>query len=173
MENDVTDRVWDKDVQDFIEACKNAKLGSIVLGYSTIDDGRKILNVTAQYHPLRGEPVPVGYRWTDTRGPGWLPEVFVRAKTAAATAQSSAFRRLAWRAGLWRERKRLADALLALKDIFFKAQLVRSWLDQEHLKTMNSDAASIAKAQELTLQTLNDLAYLYSGHPNPLVTQRP
>jgi hypothetical protein len=43
--------------------------------------------------------------------------------------------------------------------------MVRAALDVEHLKALtNEEEVSVARAQELTLQTLNDLAYLYSAH---------
>jgi hypothetical protein len=62
MENGVTDRLWDKGVQDFIGACKHEKLGAVMLGYSMMDDGRKILNVSALYRTRRHQMIPAGYR---------------------------------------------------------------------------------------------------------------
>jgi len=46
MENSVEDRLWDKDVQEFIEACKHCQLSDVLLDYTVMDGGRKILNVT-------------------------------------------------------------------------------------------------------------------------------
>jgi hypothetical protein len=94
---------------------------------------------------------------------GWVPAVFLEEETAPAANQSDVFFRMAWRSGLLREWNHVA--LTAVSDIFFKAQMVRAELDAEHLNALRSDdLQSVARAQELTLQTLNDLAYLYSWH---------
>lgn len=165
MENGVTDRLWDKDVQEFIDACKHEKLSSVVLGYSEMDDGRKILNVTALYRTRSLGLILVGYRWVVHPERGWLPEFFVGNQTVPAAQQGAAVFGIAWRTGLRRERRHLRSALLTVREIFFKAQMVRAALDVEHLKALtNEEEVSVARAQELTLQTLNDLAYLYSAH---------
>lgn len=165
MENGVTDRLWDKDVQGFIEACKHVKLTGVTLGYSVMEDGRKILNVSGQYQTRFGGLLPIGYGWVNKPRLGWVPEVFVGQETAPAANQSGLFFRLAWRAGLLREWKHLASALVAVGEIFFRAQRVRDGLDKEHIKALGTEGeSSIVRAQELTLQTLNDLAYLYSSH---------
>ncbi|MET4143926.1 hypothetical protein [Arthrobacter sp. UYCo732] len=163
MENGVTDRLWDKDIQEFIEACKHEKLGDITLGYTGMDGGRKILNVTATYRSARG-PLLIGYRWAENRQLGWLPEVFVGTRTAPASHEARAHVRLAWQSGMWRERRDLISALLAVTQVFFRAQMVRTGLDQEHAKRFTATELTAERAQELTLQTLNDLAFLYSAH---------
>jgi hypothetical protein len=162
MENGVDDRLWDKEIQQFIEACKNGKLGSILLGYTVMDDGRKILNVQATYSSRQG-PVRIGYRWAQSRRLGWLPVVFVGERAAAAVHQVRALRVLAWQSGLWRERRDLTAALLAVTQVFFRAQMVRAGLDEEHVKLLADAGPESERVQDMTLQTLNDLAFLYSG----------
>jgi len=158
MENSVEDRLWDKDVQEFIEACKHCQLSDVLLDYTVMDGGRKILNVTASFRSRTRGSVMVGYRWAESPRYSWLPQVFVGGHTAPAAHRPGAFRQIAWRAGLWRERTGLDAALLAVKEVFFRAQIVRGGLDKEHLK-LHPD---VEAAQKLTLQVINDLAFLYS-----------
>jgi hypothetical protein len=190
MENGVTDRLWDKDVQEYIAACRHEKLTDITLGYSAGDDGHSFLTASALYVTLKGRAVPIGYRWADSKS-GRTAEVYVgKARTAAPRELEGLFR-LALRAGLWRERRHVAFALLAVSDVHLKADGVRSRLHFEHLKALYRDEglsaallrasrvdgldsherkAKAAQAHELTLQTLNDLAYLYgarSGNDSP------
>lgn len=183
MENGVTDRLWDKDVQEYIAACRHEKLSDITLGYSAGEDGHSFLTASALYVTLKGRAVPIGYRWADSKS-GRTAEVYVgKARTAAPQELEGLFR-LALRAGLWRERRHVAFALLAVSDVHLKADGVRSRLHFEHLKALYGyDAVSLAllqssrvdgidaperraraaQAHELTLQTLNDLAYLYGA----------
>lgn len=162
MESGISDRLWDRGVQTFIEACKHPRLSDITLDYTVVDGSRKIFKVLATYRS-RGGPIRVGYRWTESRRMGWLPEVFVGERTAPGAHHARAFRNLAWQSGLWRERRDLGSAMLAVTQIFFRAQTVRNELDQEHMKRFADTGAPVERAQELTLQTLNDLAFLYSG----------
>lgn len=106
-----------------------------------------------------------GDRWVEHPERGWLPEFFVGSQTVPAAQEGAAVFGIAWRTGLRRERRHLGSALLTVREIFFKAQMVRAALDVEHLKALtNEEEVSVARAQELTRQTLNDLAYLYSAH---------
>ncbi|WP_314192394.1 hypothetical protein [uncultured Arthrobacter sp.] len=65
MKNGATDRLWDKDVQEFIEACKHEKLADIEVGYSGI--GSTFLSVSARYRTRRGRLMPIGYRWVESK----------------------------------------------------------------------------------------------------------
>jgi hypothetical protein len=183
MENGITDRLWDKDVQEYIAACRHEKLSDITLGYSAGDDGHSFLTASALYVTLRGRAVPIGYRWAASKS-GRTAEVYVgKARTTASQGLEGLFR-LALRAGLWRERRHVAFALLALTDVHLKADGVRSRLHFEHLKALYRDEADLLallqssrgdgidaperrataeQAHELTLQILNDLAYLYGA----------
>lgn len=169
MENGVTDRLWDKDVQEFIEACKAKHLGDVRLGYTVMEDGRKLLSVAAVYRSSRRGPMPVGYRWVHRGRGGWLPFVFLGTAASLPPLQKSLVRRAVWSQGLWRERKEASEALAAVGHIFFKAHAVRQGLDAEHLKQYPDD---LERVQVMTLQTLNDLAFLYSssgsGRTKPL-----
>jgi hypothetical protein len=158
MDSSVTDRLWDKEVQEFIAACKAVQLGDVVLSYTEADDG-KFLGVAAVYRSARWGPMPIGYSWVKQPATGWLPEVFLGRATGFAGQRRLLIRRAVWRQGLWWERHDLSNALEAVGQVFFKAQAVRAGLDGEHLKLFPDDPA---RAQELTLQTLNDLAFLYS-----------
>lgn len=189
MENGVTDRLWDKDIQEYIAACRHEKLSDITLGYSDGDGGPVFLTASAYYFTLKGRSVPIGYRWVDSKS-GKAAEVYVGKATAPAAQELDGLFRLALRAGLWRERRHVAFALLAVTDVYFKADGVRGRLHFEHLRALCGDeAVSVAllqsggadgsgslenkkvdQAYELTLQTLNDLAYLYgarSGNDSP------
>jgi hypothetical protein len=190
MENGVSDRLWDKDVQEYIAACRHEKLSDITLGYSAGHQGQSSLTASALYVTLKGRKVPIGYRWADSK-PGRMAEVYVGKATAPAPQELEGLFRLALRAGLWRERRHVAFALLAVAEVHMKADGVRSRLHFEHLKALYRDeAVPIAlhqsaggdgidapeqraraeQAHELTLQTLNDLAYLYgarSGNDSP------
>jgi hypothetical protein len=160
MESNVTDRLWDKEVQEFIEACKSVQLSDVRLSYTEAGDGR-FLGVTAVYRSPKRGPLPIGYSWVKQDRTGWLPEVFLGSSTAFAGLRGALIRRMVWRHGLWRERQDLTNALDAVGQVFFKAQSVRAGLDREHLKQFQDE---LERAQALTLQTLNDLAFLYSGH---------
>lgn len=170
----MTDRLWDSDVQKYIEACKHELLRDIRLGYTVLNEEERFLDVSASFPSRRGY-VAIGYRWAESsRYGGWLPEVFVGGHTAPAGLRGG-FGGIAWRAGLWRERKDLARALAAVTDVFFKAQVVRAGLGQSFsdqcLETRSPGSAQLPENAKsvteqghvLTLQTLNDLAYLYSG----------
>lgn len=37
MENEAADRLWDKDVQEFIQTCKAKQLGDVSLGYIVME----------------------------------------------------------------------------------------------------------------------------------------
>lgn len=164
MAHEEDDSLWDKGVQEFIEACKHEKLIDISLGYSVLDAKRQILKVSAQYRSRSRGLIPIGYRWADRPKLGWVAEVFVGDKTAPAGQKPDAYFRIAWRAGLWRERKQLAEALKGVTNIFFKAHRVRGGLELEHLKAIERDGdLPVPRAREVTLQTLNDLAFLYGG----------
>ncbi|WP_139187283.1 hypothetical protein [Pseudarthrobacter chlorophenolicus] len=166
----MTDRLWDKSVQEFIQACKHEQLRDVRLGYTVLDDTRKILNVTATYASRKRGPVSVGYRWAETKQ-GWLPEVFVDLHTAPA-GLPAAPRILAWKSRLWRERAGVRTALEAVSLIFFKATAVRN--DLGTMLTSRSPESSevvLEQGHLLTLQTLNDLAFIYSG--DQAASQRP
>lgn len=183
MENGVTDRLWDRDVQDFISACRHEKLSDISFGYSVLGDGKLLLTASALYLSRRGRHVPLGYRWTESKS-GTAAEVFVGKAKASAGQELDRLFGLALRAGLWGERRHVAFALLAVTEVHSKADGVRGRLELEYLKALyggepvpvapapsaRKDAAgsperkpSVTQAQELTLQTLNDLAYLYGA----------
>lgn len=165
MENGVTDRLWDRDVQEFISTCRQEKLSDITLNQRELDSGQPLLTVSATYRSRKGRLVPVGYRWTESRS-GVAGEVYLgKAKAPAGPGLEGLFR-LALRAGLWRERRHVAFALLALTDLHSKADGIRGRLQLEYLRAFGGDA-SAAQAQELTLQTLNDLAYLYGTRSTP------
>lgn len=163
MAHEEDDGLWDEGVQDFIEACKNEKLVDISLGYSVVDAERQILKVSALYRSRFRGLIPIGYRWADRPKLGWVPEVYVGEETAPAGHEPHGYSRIAWRSGLWRERKQLA-ALQGVTDVFFKAHRVRGGLELEHLKAIGEgDDLPVPRAREVTLQTLNDLAFLYGG----------
>jgi hypothetical protein len=182
MENGVTDRLWDKDVQEFISACRHEKLRDITLGYTVRGNGEMLLTASALYLSKRGRHVPLGYRWAESKS-GTAAEIFVGKAKASAGQELDGLFGLAVRAGLWGERRHVAFALLAVTDVHSKADGVRGRLQLEYLKalygvepvsvgplsSMRNDAADsqrqsrVAQAQELTLQTLNDLAYLYGA----------
>ncbi|MBP1136179.1 hypothetical protein JOE31_002411 [Arthrobacter sp. PvP023] len=181
MESSVTDRLWDKDVQEFISACRQEKLSDIALDHRAGADGRALLTVSATYRSRKGRIVPVGYRWADSRS-GLAAEVYAgKAKAPAGVALDGLFR-VALRAGLWAERRHVAFALLAVTDVQSKADGVSSRLQLEYLKVLGGKEPDfamtswsgrddspevpdrktlLARARELTMQTLNDLAYLY------------
>lgn len=186
MENGVTDRLWDKDVQEFIEACKHEKLADIEVGYSGV--GSAFLSVSARYRTRRGRLIPIGYRWVQSSKWGTHAEVYIGTVSAAGAHEAKQFFRLAWRARLWRERKDVAYALLAVTTLYFKAHAVRDRLQLEHLKDLKKDQEfsaallkgglddgldvddrrdAISQARDMTLQTLNDLAHLYGAHSEP------
>jgi hypothetical protein len=124
----------------------------------------------------------LGYRWAESKS-GTAAEIFVGKAKASAGQELDGLFGLAVRAGLWGERRHVAFALLAVTDVHSKADGVRGRLQLEYLKalhgvepvsvgplsSMRNDAADsqrqsrVAQAQELTLQTLNDLAYLYGA----------
>lgn len=183
MENGVTDRLWDKDVQEFIIACRHENLSDITLGYKILGGGQMLLTASAFYLSKRGRRVPVGYRWTESKS-GPTAEIFVGRAKASAGQELDGLFGLALRAGLWGERRHVAFALLAVTDVQSKADGVRGRLQFEYLKALYSDdpvpaeplpsgrsatselagqQSRIAQALELTLQTLNDLAYLYGA----------
>lgn len=183
MESGVTDRLWDKDVQEFIGACRHEKLSDIALGYTVLGGGEVLLTASALYLSKRGRHVPLGYRWAESKS-GAAAEVFVGKAKASAGQELDGLFGLALRAGLWGERRHVAFALLALTDVHSKADGVRGRLQLEYLKAIygvepvtvaprpsgRNDAADsperkgkVAQARELTLQTLNDLAYLYGA----------
>jgi hypothetical protein len=159
MENGVTDRLWDRDVQEFISACRQERLSDITLSHAGADDGQPKLSVSATYRSTKGRSRPVGYRWVKS-GSGLAGEVYVGKAKAPAGLELDGMFWLALREGLWSERRHLAFALLALADLQSKADGVRGRLQLAYLGTLGAEA-SLAQAQELTLQTLNDLAYLY------------
>jgi hypothetical protein len=158
MDSSVTDRLWDKEVQEFVEACKAVQLTDVTLSYTDAEDGR-FLGVSAIYRSPKQGCLPIGFSWVKQPATGWLPEVFLGRATGFAGQRRSLIRRVVWRQGMWRERLDISRALEAVGNVFFKAQSVRAGLDSEHLKLFPDDPA---RAQELTLQTLNDLAFLYS-----------
>lgn len=183
MENGVTDRLWDKDVQEFIEACKHERLSDIALGFSGA--GSEFLSVSAQYRTRRGRLVPIGYRWVKTEKWGTVAEVYVGTASAPASHEAKGFFRVARKARLWWERKQVAYALLAVTTLYFKAHAVRNRLQLEQLESLKNDQdftaamlkgrlnddldiavrrEEIDKARHLALQTLNDLAHLYGAH---------
>lgn len=183
MENGLTDRLWDSDVQEFISACRNETLSDITLGYTVLGDGKLLLTASAFYLSRRGRRVPLGYRWTKSKS-GTAAEIYVGKAKASAGQELDGLFGLALRAGLWRERRHVAYALLAVTEIRSKADGVRGRLELEYLKALYGvEAVSavpvpsgrndtgdsperqsrVAQAQELTLQTLNDLAYLYGA----------
>lgn len=183
MENGVTDRLWDKDVQGFISACRQEKLCDIALDHRD-GNGKALLTVAATYRSRKGRIVPVGYRWADSKS-GLTAEVYVGKAKAPAELELDGLFRLALRAGLWGERRHVAFALMAITDVQAKAARVRGRLQLEYLKALGGDEpnsavsgrvdaagtperkALMAQADGLTMQTLNDLAYLYgarSGH---------
>lgn len=190
MENGVTDRLWDKDVQEYIVACRHGELSDITLGYSAGNDGQFFLTASAHYLSPKGRVVPIGYHGADSKS-GRTAEVRIGEAKAPAPQELKGLFRLALRAGLWRERRHVAFALMALTDVHFKADGVRGRLHYEHLKALYRDeavsvapdqasrgggpgspewTAKAAQAHALTLQTLNDLAYLYgtrSGDDSP------
>jgi hypothetical protein len=90
--------------------------------------------------------------------------VFAGERSAAAVHQVRALRVLAWQAGPWRDRRDLTAALLAVTQVFVKAQMVRTGLAQEHMKVLTDEGQASEKVQEMTLHMLNYLAFLYSGH---------
>ena len=49
MENGVTDRLWDRDVQEFISTCRQEKLSDITLNQRELDSGQPLLTVSATY----------------------------------------------------------------------------------------------------------------------------
>lgn len=155
----VTDRLWDKEVQEFIESCKAVQLLDVRLSYTDAGDGA-FLGVSAVYlSPKRGR-LPIGYSWVRQPDTGWLPEVFLGPGTEFAGRRGTLVKRFVIRHGLWRERRDITKALDAVGEVFFKAQAVRAGLDREHAKQYPEDPDRV---QALTLQTLNDLAFLYSG----------
>ncbi|MFF1383330.1 hypothetical protein ACFVWT_07195 [Arthrobacter sp. NPDC058288] len=183
MESGVTDRLWDKDVQEFISACRQEKLSDIALGHSLGVNGRALLTVSATYRSRKGRIVPVGFRWADSRS-GLTAEVYAGKAKAPARVGLDGLFRLALRAGLWAERRHVAFALLAVTDVQSKADGVRARLQLEYLKALGGNEsestallvrgpydsagdperkALIEQAGELTMQTLNDLAYLYGA----------
>lgn len=183
MESGVTDRLWDKDVQEFIIACRHGQLSDITLGYTVLGAGQMFLTASAFYLSKRGRRVPMGYRWTESKS-GPAAEIFVGRAKASAGQELDGLFGLALRAGLWGERRHVAFALMALADVQSKADGVRGRLQLEYLKALFGDEpvsveplrsgpddgagspgrqSRIAQAQELTLQTLNDLAYLYGA----------
>lgn len=165
MENRLTDRLWDRDVQAFIAACRQERLSDITVSQKEADNGQSLLSVSATYRSGKGRIQPVGYRWVTSRS-GLAGEVYVGKAKAPAGLELDGLFWLALRAGLWGERRHLAFALLALADLRSKADGVRGRLQLEYLGTLGGKA-SMAQAQELTLQTLNDLAYLYGTRTTP------
>lgn len=182
MENGVTDRLWDKDVQEFIEACKHEKLADIEVGYSGI--GSIFLSVSARYCTRRGRLIPIGYRWVESKKWGIHAEVYIGSTAAPAAHDSRDFFRLAWKSGLWLERKHVGYALLAVTTLYFKAHAVRDRLQLEQLKDLKKDQEfsiallkgglddgldvgdrrdAISQARDMALQTLNGLAHLYGA----------
>jgi len=161
MENGVTDRLWDKAVQEFIAACRQENLSDITLNHKALDNGQQVLAVSAMYLSRKDRSVPVGFRWTASKS-GPAAEVYVGKAKAPAGLDLDGLFRLALRAGLWKERRHVAFALLAVTDIHSKADGVRGRLELEYLKVLAGEG-SVAQARELTLQTLNDLAYLYGA----------
>lgn len=183
MESSVTDRLWDRDVQEFISACRQEKLSDIALDHRPGANGRVLLDVSATYRSRKGRIVPVGYRWADSPS-GLTAEVYAGKAKAPAGVELDGLFRLALRAGLWAERRHVAFALLAVSDVQSKADGVSSRLQLEYLKALGGNesdstasllrgrgdsagdserTALIAQARELTMQTLNDLAYLYGS----------
>ncbi|CAN7361023.1 hypothetical protein LJR078_002172 [Arthrobacter sp. LjRoot78] len=160
MENGVTDRLWDKAVQEFIAACRQEKLSDIALTNEGLDNGQQ-LAVSATYLSRKGRSVPVGFRWTAAES-GLAAEIYVGKAKAPAGLELDGLFRLALRAGLWMERRHVAFALLAVTDIHSTADGVRGRLELEYLKTLAGEG-SVTQARDLTLQTLNDLAYLYGS----------
>ncbi len=186
MENGVTDRLWDKDVQEFIEACKHEKLADIEVGYSGI--GSAFLSVSARYRTRRGRLIPIGYRWVESGKWGTHAEVYLGTVPAPAGHDAKDFFRLAWKTRLWWERNHVAYALLAVTTLYFKAHAVRDRMQLEHLENLKKDQEfsaallkggiddgldvdqrreAISQARDAALRTLNDLAHLYGAHSEP------
>lgn len=186
MDNGVTDRLWDKDVQEFIEACKHDKLADVEVAYSGI--GSAFLSVSARYRTRRGRLIPIGYRWVESGKWGTHAEVYLGTASAPGAHEAKDFFRLARRAGLFWERNSVAYALLAVMTLYFKAHAVRDRLQLEHLNDLKNDQEFsaallqggiddgldvgerqdlISRARDMTLQTLNDLAHLYSAQSKP------
>ena len=165
MENGVTDRLWDRDVQEFIAACRQEKLSDISVNQLDTENGQSLLSVSATYRSRNGRILPVGYRWTKSRS-GPMGEVYIGRANAPAGLELDGLFWLALRSGLWVERRHVAFALLALTDLQSKADGVRVRLQLEYLKVLGGNEPG-AQARELTLQTLNDLAYLYGTRSTP------
>lgn len=72
IEGGVTDRLWDKEVQEFIEACKAVQLRDVALSY-TDGAGGRFLAVSAVYQSPKRGPFPIGYSWVRQPRTGWLP----------------------------------------------------------------------------------------------------
>ncbi|QOT19611.1 hypothetical protein [Paenarthrobacter sp. YJN-5] len=182
----MTDRLWDKDVQEFIDACKHDKLADVEVAYSGI--GSTFLSVSARYRTRRGRLMPIGYRWVTSEKGLTHAEVYLGTASAPGAHEAKDFFRLARRAGLFWERKSVAYALLAVMTVYFKAHAVRDRLQLEHLNDLKRDQEFsatllqggiddgldidarrdlISQAQDMTLRTLNDLAHLYSAHSGP------
>lgn len=128
MESSVSDRLWDKEVQEFIEACKAVQLREVMLSY-TDGAGGRFLAVTAVYQSLKQGPVPVGYSWVRQPKTGWLPEISFGQITGFAGQRRDLVRKVVLRQRLWREWRDLEKALEAVGHVFFKAQAVRAdWI---------------------------------------------
>ena len=183
MESGVTDRLWDKDVQEFIIACRHEQLSDITLGYTVLGGGRMLLTASAFYLTKRGRRVPVGYRWTESKS-GAAAEIFVGRAKASAGQELDGLFGLALRAACgasagtsplpsWRwltSSQRPTASAAACNLEYLKALYGDEPVSVGPLQSGPDDAAGspgrqsrIAQAQELTLQTLNDLAYLYGA----------
>ena len=112
MENGVTDRLWDKAVQEFIAACRQEKLSDITLNHKGLDKGQPVLAVSATYLSRKGRIVPVGFRWAAAKS-GLAAEVYVGKAKAPAGLELDGLFRLALRAGLWMERRHVAPSNLS------------------------------------------------------------
>lgn len=189
MTEEATGRVWDKEVQAFIRTCNYETLTDIRLTDSVPDGNDALLEVEALYVSRAGRRVPVRFFWEGT-GNDRVPMIRLGRAQAPFARYADAFLKVAGRAGLWRERRRAASAVLAVSNIYFAAQSARGRLQAAQLRVLGQmercaaaepvrsgtdGGTSMHRRQARTLDdhrralaTLNDLAHLYGRHSVPL-----
>jgi hypothetical protein len=175
MCDDVTERIWDTEVQAFIAACMHRGLHNIELKENPVDGDGSLLQVDALYRSRRGALVPVRLRWERYDG-SWAPFISVGNHSCPVFKNHHDYYPVARQARLWWERRTLGAALLGLAAIYVKAHAVRGQLHAARLREARTEERALpglvtagdteirmAETQQLTLATLNDLAYLYGS----------
>lgn len=183
MGEEETGRVWDREVQAFIKGCRQSALTDIKLTDEGPGDG-SCMRVDATYQTKRGRLLPVSFYWEYAAGQR-TAMVRLGKATAPFERYADTLLRLAVRAGLWRERRRAAAAVLSASTIYYRAHAARGRLQEVQMRALRLEeqfarlgsrgvealgtvapvrVKQVEGGRRRALATLNDLAHLYGRH---------